>query len=115
MSWKAHRQTWSTDIYIDLNDNNNNRIKAYFTEMTKPTVLNKFEDIIKDSGINLADFLTEPRSSSQVQWIPFYSSEKLTETIRAGITGLFDSGTFSLNKKPLQTDEIIPTKYLNEN
>ena len=52
----------------------------------------------------------EPRSLSQVLRLPTHTKEKWGEDIRAEITGLFDSGTFSLNEKPLPTDEIIPTK-----
>ena len=38
--------------------------------------LNKFEDRTKDHGINLADFLPEPRSLSQVLRLPTYTKEK---------------------------------------
>ena len=101
------------------------KVKAYFTEMSRPTDLpyseflhiahdlnglNKSEDRIKDHGINLADFLPEPRSLAQVLRMPSHTKEKWGEAIRAEITGLFDSGTFSLNEKPLPADEIIPTK-----
>ena len=43
----------------------------------------------------------EPRSLSQVLRLPTHTKEKWGEDIRAEITGLFDSGTFSLNEKPL--------------
>ena len=94
-------------------DNNDNKIQAYFSEMAKPTDapyseylhrahalsgLNRFEDRTKDHGINLADFLPEPRSLSQVLKIPSHTKEEWEEAIRAEITGLFDSGIFSLNK-----------------
>ena len=63
--------------------------------------LNKSEDRTKEHGINLADFLPEPISLSQVLRIPTHTKEKWGEAIRAEITGLFDSETFSLNEKPL--------------
>ncbi len=62
-----------------LDGQNNDKIKVYFTKMNKPTDLpcceylhsahnltglNKCEDRIKDHGINLPDFLPEPRSLS---------------------------------------------------
>ena len=47
---------------------------------------------------------------SQVLRLPTHTKEKWGDTIRAEITGLFDSGTFLLNEKPLSADEIIPTK-----
>ena len=72
--------------------------------------LNKFEDRTKDHVINLADFLPEPRSQSQVLRLPVHTKEKWEDAIRAEINGLFDSGTFLLNDKPLPADETIPTK-----
>jgi len=113
------------NAFKTLDNQNNNKIKAYFTEMSKPTDLpyseylhiahdlsgmNKCEDRIKDHGINLADFLPEPKSLSQVLRMPSYTKDKWGDAIRTEITGLFDSGTFSLNEKPLPADEVIPTK-----
>ena len=37
-------------------------------------------------------------------------TKKRGDAIRVEISGLFDSDTFSLNKKPFPTDEIIPAK-----
>ena len=61
-------------------------------------------------GINVSDFLPEPRSLSHI-WRPsLYIKEKWGEAIRSELVGLFDSDTFSLIDKPLPADEIIPTK-----
>ena len=49
--------------------------------------LNKFQDRTKDHGINLVDFLPEPRSLSQVLRLPTDTKEKWGEAIRAEITG----------------------------
>ena len=40
----------------------------------------------------------------------YRTKETWGEAIRTEIAGLFDSGMFSLNEKPLPVDEIIPTK-----
>ena len=42
--------------------------------------------------------------------MPSYIKDKWGDTIRAEITSLFDSETFSFSKKPLPADEIIPAK-----
>ena len=42
--------------------------------------------------------------------MPSHTKEKWGEAIRAEISGLFDSGTFSLIEKSLPANEIIPTK-----
>ena len=66
------------------------RIRAYFTEISRQNDipyseylhiahdiigLNKSEDRIKDHGINLADFLPEPKSLSQVLRMPSHTKE----------------------------------------
>ena len=56
------------------------------------------------SGINLSDFLPEPRSLSQVLRLSPYIREKWGEAIRSELTGLFNSDTFSLTDKPLPAD-----------
>lgn len=71
---------------------------------------NGAEDRIKDMGINLSDFLPEPRSLSQVLRLSPYIKEKWGEEIRSELIGLFNSDTFSLIDKPLPVDEIISTK-----
>ena len=71
---------------------------------------NGVEDRVKDIGINLSDFLPEPRSLSQVLRLSPYINEKWGEAIRSELVGFFDSDTFSLIDKPLPVDEIIPTK-----
>ena len=68
------------------------------------------EDRVKDKGINLSDFLPEPRSLSHVLRLSPHIKEKWGEAIRLELTGLFDSETFSLVENPLPADEIIPTK-----
>ena len=100
-------------------------ITAYFTNMSKLNDItyseylhkahniketNGAEDRIKDMGINLSDFLPEPRSLSQVLRLSPYIKEKWGEEIRSELIGLFNSDTFSLIDKPLPADEIIPTK-----
>ena len=72
--------------------------------------LNVSEDRIKDTGINLSDFLPEPRSLSHVLRLSPHIKDKWGEAIRSELTGLFDSDTFSLVEKPLPADEIIPVK-----
>ena len=71
---------------------------------------NGAEDKVKDMGINLLDFLPEPRSLSQVLRLSPYIKEKWGEAIRSELIGLFNSDTFSLIGKPLPADEIIPIK-----
>ena len=43
--------------------------------------LNKFEDRTKDHGINLADFLPEPRSLSRVLRLPTHTNEKVDDRV----------------------------------
>ena len=99
--------------------------KAYFTKMSKindmPSSeflhiahdmkeMKATEDMIKDIGIKLSDFLPEPRSLSHVLRLSPHIQDKWGEALRSELTGLFDSETFSLIGKPLPADEIIPTK-----
>ena len=103
----------------------NDETKAYFTKMSKINEIpyskflhiahdmkqmNATEDRVKNTGINISDFLPEPRSLSHVLRLSPYIKDKWGEAIRSELTELFDSETFSLNEKPLPADEIIPTK-----
>ena len=54
-------------------------------------------------GINLSDFLPEPRSLLHVLRLSPYIKEKWGEAIRSELVGLFDSDTFSITDKPLPT------------
>ena len=72
--------------------------------------MNITEDKVKDLGINLSDFLPESRSSSHVLMLSPHIKEKWGDAIKSELIGLFDIETFSLIDKPLQADEIIPTK-----
>ena len=109
---------------LTINADESNEIKAYFTNMEKPSdlsyseylhiahdinALNKSEDKVKDCGINVSDFLPEPRSLSQILKMTASTKEKWGEAIKSELMGLFDSDTFSLTEKPLPADEIIPT------
>ena len=115
----------SYDKSVPLENQDIEETKAYFTEMRKSTdlpyseylhiahginVLNKAEDRVKDNGINLSDFLPEPRSLTQILRLSPHTKERWGEAIRAELTGLFDCDTFSLTEKPFPADEIIPTK-----
>ena len=76
-----------TDIFINVD----NKIKAYFTEMAKLTdvpcseylhIVHSLKGLTdlkiepKDRGINLEDFLPEPKSLYQVQRMPPHTNEK---------------------------------------
>ena len=69
-------------------------------------------DKVKDQGINLSDFLPEPRSLSHILRLSPHIKEKWGDAIRSELVGLYDSETFSLIDKPLPVDEIIPTKLV---
>ena len=73
---------------------------------------NTNQDKTKDLGINLSDFLPEPKSLSHVLRLSPHIKEKWGEAIRSELVGLFDSETFSLIDKPLPADEIIHTKLV---
>ena len=79
-----------------INADESDEIKAYFTNMEKPSdlsyseylhiahdinALNKSEDKIKDSGINVSDFLPEPRSLSQILKMTASTKDKWGEAI----------------------------------
>ena len=66
--------------------------------------IKKDEDIETDKHVNLSDFISAPRSLSQVLSI----KEKRGEAIRSEVTGLFDNETLFLNENPLPADENIP-------
>ena len=66
--------------------------------------------MVNDHGVNLSDFLPNPKRLSQIFEHPTHTKEKWGETIRAEISGLFDSGTYSFIENPLPADEVIPTK-----
>ena len=111
---------------ITRENSHNHETKAYFANMAKLNDITYTEylhiahDInetntteekqVKDLGINLSDFLPEPRSLSHVLRLSTHIKEKWGEAIGSELVGLFDSETFSLRDKPLPADEIIPTK-----
>ena len=51
--------------------------------------LHKSEDKIKGCGINVSDFLPEPRSLSQILKMSTNTKEKWGEAIRSELVGLF--------------------------
>ena len=71
---------------------------------------NGSENRVQDMGINLSDFLPEPRSLSYVVRLSLYMKEKWGEATRSELVELFDSDTFSLRDKPQPVDESVPTK-----
>ena len=76
-----HNSKSSTSELSMTNKACSDEIKAYFTDMEKPSdlsyseylhiaydinALNRSEDKIKDCRINISDFLSDPRSLSQI-------------------------------------------------
>ena len=84
---------------------------AYFTRMSKINdipyseflhiahdmkEMSATEDRVRDIGINLSDFLPEPRSLSHVLRLFPHIKDHWGEPIRSELIGLFDSETFSI-------------------
>ena len=122
----GHFVKWGIGWHTNVDNSDNNKIKAYFIEIAKPTDapyseylnivhdlsgLKKFEDKTKDHRINFVNF-----SQNEVHYLRFLEcphlihQRKMGQVTKSEITGPFDSGTFSLNEKPLPSDEMIPTK-----
>ena len=97
---------------------------VYFTNMAKVNGITYFEYLhiahgikgmnvpkcrVKDMGLNLPNFLPEPRSLSHVSRLSPNLNEKWGEAIRSELVGLFDGDNFSSIDKYLPA-EIIPPK-----
>ena len=103
----------------------NGKIKAYFTTMSTNSEINHHEYLMfahenkeqvkkdeskQEADMALTDFLPEPRSLSHVIRQSESIRNKWGTAIQKELRGLFSSGTFNLDIRPLPNDEVVPVK-----
>ena len=70
----------------------------------------KKDESKQEADMALTDFLPEPRSLSHVIRQSESIRNKWGKAIQKELRGLFSSGTFNLDIRPLPNDEVVPVK-----